>query len=94
MEYFFVYILKCNDNSYYVGQTDDLEKRIAEHQSGKFKGYTAKKLPVKLVFSDFFYSREQAFAVEHQIKKWSRKKKEALINGDFALLSLYAKKIF
>ncbi len=94
MEYFYVYILKCADDSYYIGHTDDLEKRIAEHKSGLLAGYTASRLPVKLVFSAQFNSRDDAFSVEHQIKKWSRIKKEALIKGDFKLLTKYAKKKF
>lgn len=94
MNFFYVYILICNDNSYYIGHTDDLEKRIAKHQAGLSKGYTARRLPVKLVFSTQLSSRDDAFSVEHQIKKWSRAKKEALINGNFKLLSSRAKKIF
>ncbi len=94
MQNFYVYILKCKDGSYYVGHTDDLEKRLAEHQSGAYMGYTSLRLPVALVFNELFNSRDDALAVEHQIKKWSRVKKEALINKDFDLLSKYAKKKF
>lgn len=90
MQYFFVYILKCNDGSYYTGHTDDLEKRLAEHQSGIFKGYTALRLPTRLVFSECFESRDEAFYVEQQIKGWSRRKKEALIEGNFELLIKYS----
>ena len=91
MNDFFVYILKCNDNSYYVGHTDNLEHRIAEHQSGITRSYTSRRLPVKLVYSTVCDSREQAFSMEHQIKGWSRKKKEALIEGNLELLIEYAK---
>ena len=54
MNIFFVYILKCNDDSYYVGHTENLELRLAEHNNGKYNGYTSKKLPVKLVYYSVF----------------------------------------
>lgn len=95
MEYFYIYILRCSDNTFYVGHTDNLEKRIAEHQDKIFlHSYTASRLPVKLVFSLASESREEAFLLEHKIKKWSQKKKAALINGNYQLLSYSAKKKF
>jgi predicted GIY-YIG superfamily endonuclease len=87
---FWVYILRCADNSYYTGQTDNLEKRIAEHQAGEVVGYTSARLPVVLVFSQEFPSREEALAAERQIKGWSRRKKEALMRGDWAEVSRLA----
>ena len=83
---FYVYILRCADGSYYTGHTEDLEKRIAEHHSGVFIGYTKKRLPVELVFSDELTSRDDALDREKQIKGWSRAKKEALIAGNWARL--------
>lgn len=80
---FFAYLLKCNDGSYYAGHTDDLERRIAQHQSGALGGYTARRLPVQLVWSDSFATRDDAFAVERKLKGWSRAKKEALMAGDW-----------
>jgi predicted GIY-YIG superfamily endonuclease len=88
---FWVYILKCADSSYYTGHTDNLEKRFAEHQSGELKGYTFNKRPIKLVFSQAFPTREEALASEQQIKGWSRKKKEAMIRGDWAEISRLAR---
>lgn len=95
MQDFYVYILKCSDNSYYVGHTDDIEKRLAEHQQ-RFapKCYTADRLPVDLVFVQGTPDRYDALAFERQIKKWTRRKKEALIKGYFKLVSKLAKKIF
>jgi putative endonuclease len=86
MKDYFVYILKCSDDSYYTGVTNNLEKRVGEHQSGIIKGYTSKRLPVKLAFSERFTDINQAIRFEKQVKGWSRKKKEALINRDFDLL--------
>ena len=71
---FWVYILKCADGSYYTGHTDNLEKRVGEHRSGALGGYTSTRLPVELVFSQDFSSREEALTSERQIKGWSRKK--------------------
>ena len=83
----FVYILRCGDGSYYTGTTrTSLERRIAEHNSGKFGGYTAMRLPVELVYSEYFDRIVDAVSAERQIKGWSRAKKQALIAGDFAHL--------
>jgi putative endonuclease len=80
-----LYILKCADGSYYTGTTRaDLEKRVAEHQAGTFEGYTSTRLPIVLVYSEFFDRITDAIAAERQIKGWSRAKKEALIRGDYA----------
>jgi len=81
-----VYILLCSDGTYYTGSTVDLDNRIEEHHAGVFDGYTAARRPVKLIWSDDFPDRDQAFDAERQIKGWSKEKKEALMNGDFALL--------
>ena len=85
------YILKCSDNSFYSGCTSNLKNRINEHKLGKFKGYTSSRLPIELVFSQEFSDINEAISAERRIKKWSRKKKEALINGDFELLHELAK---
>lgn len=84
---FHTYILRCNDGSFYTGHTDDLVVRMAQQKSGTLGGYTAKRLPVELVWSESFPTRDDAFAAERQIKGWSRAKKEALIAGDWQLLS-------
>ena len=78
---FYVYILRCTDGSYSVGHTDDLERRLAAHQSGGIAGYTCHRRPVELVFHEELPSREDAFLRERQLKGWSRRKKEALIKG-------------
>lgn len=80
---YFVYILKCSDDSYYVGRTHNLEKRLAEHRNQQGGIYTALRLPVMLIFQQEFPSENDAYAMEQKLKGWSRKKKEALINGDW-----------
>lgn len=91
METFYVYILKCSDNSYYTGSTNNLEQRLAQHSAGEGSIWTANRLPVQLVFYEEYSSSQEAFDREHQIKKWTRKKKEALINSDFNLLAKLSK---
>ncbi|MGB3625295.1 MAG: GIY-YIG nuclease family protein [Henriciella sp.] len=84
-----VYIVECADHSYYTGsyRGADIATRIAEHNSKKHKNaYTAKRLPVRLVFAAPFEIIVEAIAFERQIKGWSRAKKEALIRGDYDAL--------
>ena len=80
---FHAYLLRCNDGSYDAGHTDNLEQRIAQHDTGALGGYTAARRPVQLVWSESFAAREVALAAERRIKGWSRAKKEALIAGDW-----------
>jgi putative endonuclease len=86
MNDYFVYIVKCSDSSFYTGVTNNLERRVLEHNSGIYKGYTSSRLPVQLVFSERLSDIDQAIKLEKQIKGWSRNKKQALIDGDFELL--------
>lgn len=83
---FFSYILECADGSFYVGRTDDLERRVSQHQTGIGGDWTAARLPVKLVWSQEFTTREEAKESERRLKGWSRAKKTALIRGEFDLL--------
>jgi putative endonuclease len=88
-----VYMLRCADGSYYVGSARlGLERRLSEHDRGTFGGYTAKRLPVELVWSQHFLDITDAIAVERQIKGWSRAKKEALILGDYDAIKTLAKR--
>jgi putative endonuclease len=91
---FWVYILSCADGSYYTGHTDNLEQRISEHQTGSYPGYTSSRLPVKLAWSQECATREEALSAEMQIKGWSRKKKEAMMCGNWGDVALLAKKDF
>ena len=90
----YMYILECSDGTYYTGSTKDLMRRLEQHQSGEGANYTAKRLPVKLLYYEVYDRIDYAFNREKQVQGWSRKKKEALINGDEQLLSELAKKVF
>lgn len=91
---FWVYILHCADDSYYTGHTDNLEQRIGEHKVGAYLGYTSNRLPVAHAWSQECTTRVEALAAEQQIKGWSRRKKEAMIRGDWKSVALLAKKNF
>ncbi len=81
-----MYILQCADGSYYVGSTNNLELRLEEHGRGIGAIYTAKRLPVKLVFCEEFQTVREAYAPEKQVQGWSRAKREALIRNDYDAL--------
>lgn len=86
---YIVYILKCADNSYYTGVTNDLERRLYEHESGYSKtAYTFNRRPVTLVFHEVFHDVNQSIDFEKQIKGWKRVKKEALIERDWSKLTV------
>jgi putative endonuclease len=88
---FWMYILRCSDGALYVGQTDDLEMRMAQHATGALGGYTSERLPVELVFFEEFSSRDEALNRERQVKNWGRSKKEALIARNWSRVSLLAR---
>ena len=89
---YYVYIIKCSDNSYYVGVTNNLQKRINEHNDGiDSMSYTFSRRPVKLVFNQEFIDVNYAIIFEKKLKGWSRAKKEALINNRFEDLPLLSK---
>ncbi|MDR0969496.1 MAG: GIY-YIG nuclease family protein [Lentimicrobiaceae bacterium] len=83
----YMYILECANGKYYTGSTIDLERRLAQHQSGEGANFTKKHLPVKLVYFEEYQRISDVFYREKQVQGWSRKKKEALINGRFDTLS-------
>ncbi|QBM77797.1 GIY-YIG nuclease family protein [Sphingomonas sp. AAP5] len=84
-------MLRCADGRYYIGHTDNLEYRIGQHQSGLTGGFTHTRRPVTLVWCQDFPSRLEALEAERRVKGWTRAKKEALIAGDWARLSLLAR---
>ena len=89
----YLYILRCADGNYYTGTARaGLEKRVAEHNSATYGGYTAQRRPVTLVYSQWFERIADAIAAERQVKGWSRAKKEALMRGDFDRLPELSKR--
>jgi putative endonuclease len=95
MKTMYVYILQCADKSYYVGVTNNLERRLKEHESALHpESYTAKRLPVVLMYNKIFNSPLKAITYEKQLKRWSRAKKKALIEDDTEALVALSKKVF
>ena len=84
---YIVYIVECKDWSYYIGVSNDIERRIWEHNTGQDENsYTYSRRPVELKYFETFADVNQAIAKEKQLKGWSRKKKEALFQEDYDLL--------
>ena len=83
---FCVYVLRCSDRTLYVGHTNDLDRRLQVHNAGHAVAYRAGRRPVRLVYTERCGSQEDAVRRERQLKRWSGKKKEALIAGDVATL--------
>jgi putative endonuclease len=84
---FWTYMLECADGRFYIGHTDALEQRVAQHRSGKGCDFTARRQPVLLVWSESFGTRLEALTAERQIKGWSRAKKAALVARDWKRIS-------
>ncbi len=82
----YVYILKCKNSFFYTGVTQNLKKRFQEHRSGSGAFFTGQHKPDRIVYHEVFNSEELAKKREIQIKRWSRSKKQALIDGDFQRL--------
>jgi putative endonuclease len=77
---FWVYMLHCNGGKLYVGHTDNLERRLWQHENGTIAGFTADYRPVKLIWSDYCETRDAAKSFELRLKGWSRAKKLALVH--------------
>ena len=90
---FFVYLLICADGAYYVGHTDDLDRRLFQHGEGQC-AFTSPRRPLRLAWYEEVQTRAEARALEAQLKRWSRAKKAALIRGDVAAIRRLAKKRF
>ena len=90
----FVYMLRCSDDSFYVGSAtgNDLNRRITEHQTGTFPGYTYLRRPVELVWSEHFDGIIDAIAVERKLKGGTRAKKQTLIRGDWSQVRRLSKR--
>lgn len=80
---FTVYILECADRSLYIGHTDDLDRRMHQHDVGIHGCYTATRRPLKLLHAEEFETRYEALVIERRLKGWSRAKKLAYVRGDW-----------
>ena len=78
----FVYIVRCADDSLYIGETNDVARRLARHNDGTAAVHTAKHRPVQVVHVESYSSRMDCLKRERQLKRWTRAKKEALIAGN------------
>src|SRR5262245_18405688 len=87
-----VYILRCGDNTFYVGHTDDLDSRLEWHQAGFGADHTASRLPLDLVYHEECVTTHAAIIREQQLKRWSAQKKATLIAGDFPKLKRLSKR--
>jgi len=90
MKLYFVYILLCADDSFYIGMTNSIERRLVEHRTKK-SVYTSTRLPVKLVWREIFTNPNEAIRIEKQLKGWSRRKKQALIDERWDDLVAFSK---
>lgn len=77
----FLYILRCQDNSLYIGITPDVEARLTKHNQGKGARYTKTRLPVKLVYTEKLLNKSTALRREIQLKTWRKGEKEKLVRG-------------
>ena len=90
--HYYVYIVECSEGLYYTGVTNNLERRIAEHNEGiDTNCFTFKRRPVNLKYSQHFQNIKNAIAWEKQVKGWSQKKKEALFDNNFEVIKQLAK---
>ena len=84
----YAYLLRCSDGSYYAGSTWDIEVRLWQHNESPNLGaaYTRRRRPVTLAWCEWFDSIEEAYRFEKRVQGWSRRKREALIRGEYAAL--------
>ncbi|MBL3650074.1 GIY-YIG nuclease family protein [Bacillus vallismortis] len=75
----FFYVVKCRDNSWYAGYTNNLQKRVNTHNDGKGAKYTKVRRPVELIFAEAFTTKREAMQAEYYFKKLTRKKKKLYI---------------
>jgi putative endonuclease len=86
----YTYILKCVDGTYYVGSTNNLTLRLEQHHAGIGANYTRKRRPLELIYYEQYDRIDDAFYREKQLQGWSRKKKEALMEGRLEELPILA----
>jgi len=80
---YYIYVLLCKDGSYYIGSTNDIQKRFLDHLSGQGARYTKSHKPEKIIYQEKFSTKSEALKREAELKKWTKARKKALIKGDF-----------
>ena len=88
---FTLYILECADGSFYIGHTDNLNQRMAQHDEGTGCVYTSTRRPLRLLHAEGFETRYAALTMERKLKGWSRAKKLAYMAGDWKAIGGLAK---
>jgi putative endonuclease len=92
MKTYYVYAIRCFDGSFYVGVTNDIDRRFHEHQSELLpRAYTHGRGPLKLVHVSEFTWIHDAINFEKKLKSWSHRKKRAFIDNDFKALKQYSR---
>ncbi|OGM88267.1 hypothetical protein A2573_02515 [Candidatus Woesebacteria bacterium RIFOXYD1_FULL_43_18] len=79
---YYIYVLLCKDGSYYIGSTNDIQKRFLDHLNGRGARYTKSHKPEKLIYQEKFSTKSEALKREAELKKWTKTQKSALINGN------------
>ena len=79
---YYIYVLLCKDGSYYIGSTNDIQKRFLDHLNGRGARYTKSHKPEKLIYQEKFFTKSEALKREAELKKWTKTQKSALINGN------------
>ena len=83
----FTYLLRCSDGTLYCGWTNDLERRLAAHNSGKASKYTRSRLPAELIYAERHDTKQEAMSREYRIKRLTRQQKLSLINSDLNIIT-------
>jgi putative endonuclease len=90
---YYVYLLLCSDDSFYVGSTQNLPDCVQAHNVGRGSTYTPKRRPVRLMYAEVFKTEAEAIRRERQLKRWCAAKKQSLINGDIETLKRLSKRL-
>lgn len=90
---YYVYMLRCSDGSLYVGMTNNIDRRLSEHESGRNeKSYTYKRRPLSLVFCAQYKYVLNAIKREKQLKRWTAQKKKVLVSENFSVLRSFSRR--
>lgn len=91
-EPYHLYILLCNDGTYYIGSTRNVDARVMRHNEGRASNYTAIRRPLTLAYTEAYPDQSAAMRREQQLKGWSHQKRQALVDGDLERLKQLSKR--